>query len=222
MPLATTNLLCVLHERSSRFIHIEADFSTLFLLIAESYYMYVCVWLYQILLIHSSVDWMFMVSIFWLLWIMPQWTFRYMFLYAHVLFILGKPVELLGQMVTTSKLLRNCQTVFQSNCPILHSDQQMYNMFCKYNCMCAPSCPTLGNSVNYSQPGSSVHGIFQARIMEWAAISYSRGSSETRDRTTVSCVSCIGSGCLYHCAAREVHKDSSFSISMKTLAIVWL
>ena len=40
-------------------------------------------------------------------------------------------------------------------------------------------------------PGSSVHGIFQARILEWAAISFSRGSSQPRDRTRVSCrVSC--------------------------------
>ena len=55
--------------------------------------------------------------------------------------------------------------------------------------------------------------------MEWAAISYSRGSSQTRDRTSVSCVSCIGSGC-FTTDAWEVHKGSSFSISVKTLAIV--
>ena len=38
-----------------------------------------------------------------------------------------------------------------------------------------------------SLPGSAVHGIFQARILEWAAISFSRRSSQTRDRTRVSC-----------------------------------
>ena len=37
-------------------------------------------------------------------------------------------------------------------------------------------------------PGSSVHGIFQARILEWVAISSSRGSSQPRDRTGVSCI----------------------------------
>ena len=37
-------------------------------------------------------------------------------------------------------------------------------------------------------PGSEVHGIFQARILEWAAISFSRGSSQPRDRTPVSCI----------------------------------
>ena len=40
-----------------------------------------------------------------------------------------------------------------------------------------PSVPTLCDPVDYSPPGSSVHGILQARILEWVAISYSRGSS---------------------------------------------
>ena len=39
-----------------------------------------------------------------------------------------------------------------------------------------------------SLPGSSVHGIFQARILEWVAISFSRGSSQLRDWTLVSCI----------------------------------
>ena len=38
------------------------------------------------------------------------------------------------------------------------------------------SCPTLCNPINYRQPGSSVHGILQARVLEWVAISFSRGS----------------------------------------------
>ena len=49
-------------------------------------------------------------------------------------------------------------------------------------------------------PCSSVHGIFQARILEWVAISFSRGSSRPKDRT---CVSCIGRCILYHCANWE-------------------
>ena len=39
-----------------------------------------------------------------------------------------------------------------------------------------------------SQPGTSVHGILQERILEWVAISFSRGSSRPRDRTWVSCI----------------------------------
>ena len=48
------------------------------------------------------------------------------------------------------------------------------------------SCPALCDRVHCSLPGSSVHGIFQARISEWVAISSSRGSSQPRDQTRVS------------------------------------
>jgi len=50
---------------------------------------------------------------------------------------------------------------------------------------------------------ASVHGIFQARILEWMAISSSRGSSQPRDQTHISCVSCIGRQILYHCITWE-------------------
>ena len=50
------------------------------------------------------------------------------------------------------------------------------------------SCLTLSNPMDGSLPGSAVHGIFQARILEWAAISFSRGSSQPRDQTWVSCI----------------------------------
>ena len=50
----------------------------------------------------------------------------------------------------------------------------------------AQSCPTLCNPMNYSLPGFSVHGIFQARILEWVATSFSRRSSQPRDQTWVS------------------------------------
>ena len=55
-------------------------------------------------------------------------------------------------------------------------------------CEVAQSCPTLCNPVDYSLPSSSVHGILQARILEWVAISFSRGSSQPRNRTWVSCI----------------------------------
>ena len=51
---------------------------------------------------------------------------------------------------------------------------------------------TLWGPMNCSLPGSSVHGIFQARLLEWVAISSFRGSSQPRDQTCVSCISCIG------------------------------
>ena len=53
-------------------------------------------------------------------------------------------------------------------------------------------CPTLCDPMDCSPPGCSVHGILQARILEWVAVPFSRGSSQSRDWTHVSCGSCIG------------------------------
>ena len=70
--------------------------------------------------------------------------------------------------------------------------------------LAAQLCLTLCDPVDCSPQGSSVHGIFQARILEWLAISYSRGSFPSRDQTHVSC---IGREILYHCATLEALKD---------------
>ena len=48
-------------------------------------------------------------------------------------------------------------------------------------CVCTQSCPTLCNPMDCSPPGSSVHGILQARTLEWIVISFSRGSSQSRE-----------------------------------------
>ena len=50
----------------------------------------------------------------------------------------------------------------------------------------AQSCLTLSDPIDCSLPGSSVHGILQAIVLEWVTISFSRGSSRPRDRTRVS------------------------------------
>ena len=50
------------------------------------------------------------------------------------------------------------------------------------------SCPTLCDPMDYSTSGSSVHGILQARILQWVAIPFSRGSSQHGEQTCVSCV----------------------------------
>ena len=55
-------------------------------------------------------------------------------------------------------------------------------------CSDAQSCPTLCNTMNCSPQGSSVHGIFQVRILEWIAIFFFRGSSRPRNWTWVSCI----------------------------------
>ena len=60
------------------------------------------------------------------------------------------------------------------------------------------SCLTLWDSTDYSPPGSSVHGILQARTLQWVSMPSSRGSSQPRDQTHISDVSCIGRQVLYH------------------------
>ena len=62
-------------------------------------------------------------------------------------------------------------------------------------------CPTLSDPVDWRLPGSSIHGIFQARVLEWGAISFSRGSSWPRDRIPVSR---IRSRCFTVWATKEV------------------
>ena len=81
------------------------------------------------------------------------------------------------------------------------------------------SCLTLCDPMDCSPPGSSVHGILQARIMEWVSKPFSRGSSWPRDGTHVSCGSCIagrffvpgllGKSCkgeIIKCNSQEGHK----------------
>ena len=71
------------------------------------------------------------------------------------------------------------------------------------------SCLTLCDPVDCNLPGSSIHGIFQATILEWVAIFFSRGSSQPRDQTQVSCI-----------------KGEFFTIwatkEVKSLSCVWL
>jgi len=92
----------------------------------------------------------------------------------------------------------------------------------------AQSCLTLCDPMDCSPPGPSVHEIFQARILEWVAISFSRGSSQLRDRTWVSCTAgrfltdwatreaptCLGNHLILHfkpCGLVEVFLTLSFT-----------
>ena len=68
------------------------------------------------------------------------------------------------------------------------------------------SCPSPCIPMDSSLPGSFVHGILQARILEWVAISFSRGLSRPRDHICASGISCIGKWILYHCATWEAPK----------------
>ena len=79
-------------------------------------------------------------------------------------------------------------------------------------CMCTQLCPTLFSPMDCSLPGSSVHGIIQARIPEWAVIFFSRGSFKPRDQIQVCSASCIGRHFLYHWATWEAPQDAKWTI----------
>ena len=67
----------------------------------------------------------------------------------------------------------------------------------------SPSHVQLCNSMDCSPPGSSVHRVPQASILEWVDVSSSRGSTWPRDWTLTSCTSCLGRCTLYHWASSE-------------------
>ena len=80
-------------------------------------------------------------------------------------------------------------------------------------CSVAKSCLFLCNPMDCSPPGSSVHGIFQARILEWVVIFSSKGSSWPMDRT---CVSCGGRWIIYHWATRQAWDFQESSLKGST------
>ena len=80
-----------------------------------------------------------------------------------------------------------------SNLGLPHCRQMLYHLTTREVTHYKPSevsqsCPTLCDPMDCSLPRSSIHGIFQARVLEWIAISFSRGPSLPRDQTRVSCI----------------------------------
>ena len=71
-----------------------------------------------------------------------------------------------------------------------------------YTYLVAQSCPTLCSSMDCNPPGSSVRRISQARILEWVAIPFSRGSFQPRDQTQISCMAVRF---FTACTTREAH-----------------
>ena len=83
---------------------------------------------------------------------------------------------------------------------------------------CDKSSLTLCNPMDCSPPASSVHGILQARTLEWVVISFSRGSSWPRDWTLIFYVSCTGRQILNHAATWEVQYEVKPKETLKSLA----
>ena len=82
-------------------------------------------------------------------------------------------------------------------------------------------CQTLENPMDYSLPGSSVHGILQARILEWVAIPFSKGYSQPWDQI---CIPHIAGGFLTTESLRKpktyVHKDVTYKICVNRLLML--
>ena len=106
-----------------------------------------------------------------------------------------------------SFILRNLYTIEKFlSLPI----SGILNIMCS-QCVCVCVCVcsviqsylTLGNPMDCYPPGSSLHGILQARILEWVALFFSRGSFRPRDQTRIFCVSCTGRWVLYLWATGE-------------------
>ena len=118
-----------------------------------------------------------------------------------------------------------CLSVSRSNCSLIPAQPLtparaglvlslfLYRVFvCVCLCIRTPSvtqpCQTLCDHMDCVPPVSSVHGIFQARILDWVAISYPRGSSQARDGSCNLGIFCVGWQILYHCATWEAHIPS--------------
>ena len=76
---------------------------------------------------------------------------------------------------------------------------------CIHMCLVTQSCPNLCNPMDCSLPGSSIHGIILARILEWIACSFSRGSSQSCDWTHVYSHLLLGRQILYHWATGQAY-----------------
>ena len=92
---------------------------------------------------------------------------------------------------------------------------------CVCVCVCAQLCPTLCDLLDCRLSGSSVHGIFQVKILECVTTSSSRRSSQPRDWTHVSCISCVGRQILYHWATWEVPSFIYHSNRHLTTLVTW-
>ena len=105
-----------------------------------------------------------------------------------------------------------------TSCPLSFSCKLLF--ICE--CSVTQSCLTPCDPMDWSLPGTSIHGILQARMLECVAISFSRGSSQPRDLIRVFCVSCIGRWFFTPRATWEAYisveagKDLAFLVYLET------
>ena len=116
--------------------------------------------------------------------------------YGHVR---GNRVEFLALLLKILfEFIRWVGSVFAQHCLVLwvgsREFHELFKCMTKWNkvcvCLIRQLCLTLCDPMGHSLPGSSVHGILQARILQWSAISPSRRFLQPRDRTCISSISC--------------------------------
>ena len=136
---------------------------------------------------------------------------EHIFIHVYWNFFKNYPqeIELLSRRICIFNFTGCCQISHQSDCANLNSLYCTLATEFLFPCimvLCVHAkllqstsqlCLTLCDPVDYSSSGSSVHEILQARILEWVAMPFPRGSSRPRDRTHASYLSCIGRQVLY-------------------------
>ena len=124
---------------------------------------------------------------------------------AELKITISKKQNLSNRLKTTGKKSKWAWRLSNRNYPLLRKDKDLAEMETQWymKVLVAQSCLTLYDPMDCSLPGSSVHGVLQARILEWVAIPFSRGSSWPRDRTWVSCTA---SRVFTNWATKEAHR----------------
>ena len=106
--------------------------------------------------------------------------------------MLSHGISALSYSKSWKMMLWKCYTQYASKFGKLSSGHRtrkgQFSFQSQRTCVVSQSCLTLCDPVDCNLPGSSIHGILQARILEWVAISFSKGSSRPRDWTWVSCL----------------------------------
>ena len=104
--------------------------------------------------------------------------------------------------------------------PVPKNKEARAKFYIKVKVLVAQLCLTLGDPMACSLPSSSVHGILQARILEWEAIPFSSGPCWLREWTQVSCIA----GCVSHQESHKFHclpyaRFSSWSLEEATMDV---
>ena len=138
----------------------------------------------------------------------PRQVIEYLRMEARVRFFPAISTVKLGKVILVRKGVISDIPSLGQHSPEYSGKEKLFSTYLtgmkvkSWKVLVTQLCLTLCDPMDYSPPGSPVHGIFQARTLKWVAIPFSRGSSQPRDRTHISC---IASGFFTIWASRETH-----------------